>query len=74
MHIPPYAATVLFELYKSQDNYYVQLFYRNTSVEVIHPIEIPYCGIKCPLENFKEIYKQVIPTEDFETECEVSIE
>lgn len=73
MHIPPFAATVLFELYKCPDDesYYVRLFYKNTSA-VVQPILIPSCGFQCPLEIFRANYDAVIPTRDFDTECEVS--
>lgn len=69
LHLPPYAATILFELYKSNDGYYVQLFYKNTSAEVIEPLDIPNCGTKCSLKKFNQIYADVIPTRDFDTEC-----
>lgn len=71
MHLPPFGAAVLFELYKSRNNYYVQLFYKNTTAEVIHPMNMPNCGTKCPLKKFFTVYKDVIPTRDFETECHV---
>lgn len=75
MHIPPYDATIFFELYKPGeggiDDYYVQLFYKNTTAEVIEPINIPKCGTKCPLKSFREFYKDVIPTEKFKVECGV---
>lgn len=66
--MPPYAASLLFELYKSRDDHYVQIFYRNTTVEHPLPIHIPNCGIKCRLSRLYEIYSDVLPL-DFETEC-----
>lgn len=32
-------------------------------------MNLPNCGIKCPLKRFYEVYKDVIPTEDFDIEC-----
>lgn len=72
-HNPPYAATVLFELYEQNGNHYVQIFYKNTTDENIPPLYIPDCGQKCPLEKFSEIYKSIIPTLDFEAECRLSL-
>lgn len=72
-HSPPYASSVLFELYKSSQGYYIQLFYRNTSVENPQPLNIPSCGPKCTIEQFRKIYETVIPSRDFKEECKVSM-
>lgn len=66
---PPFAATILFELYKSNDDYYVQLFYRSSDDEILYPLNMPKCGTKCPLKKFFKVYEEVIPTGDYETEC-----
>lgn len=74
VHIPPFAASVHLELYKSVDNFYVQLFYRTDSSEYIPPIEIPNCGIKCPLEEMFELYQDILPSDNdtFESLCSLS--
>lgn len=69
---PPYAASMLFELYKIENKYYIQLFYKNTTAESLSPLNIPNCGEKCPLEKFYSIYKDIIPEEDHEMECQLS--
>jgi len=79
---PPYAASIFFELRKhcfnstscserSNDNYYVNIFYLNdTYSEVLHPIIPLGCksAVKCPLDQF---IKGVTPllVDDFEAEC-----
>ncbi|XP_055301172.1 prostatic acid phosphatase-like [Sitodiplosis mosellana] len=72
-HNPPYASSVYFELYQSNDEYYMQIVYRNTSDENPLPLEIPNCGTKCTLKQFKSIYSAIIPTETFEEECQLPL-
>ncbi|XP_031638619.1 lysosomal acid phosphatase-like [Contarinia nasturtii] len=72
-YIPPFASCLFFELYQSgKDNFNVQLFYKNTTVEdlpPLNPLNIPGCGTKCPLDQFKRLFKDVLPIQNFETEC-----
>lgn len=63
---------MLFELYKFNDSHYIKIFYKNTTND-LSPMVIPGCGAKCLLEDFRRIYASVIPTEDFEKECELSL-
>lgn len=32
-------------------------------------MEIPRCGKKCDLDKFENLYRDIIPRDDFETEC-----
>ncbi|XP_031634018.1 prostatic acid phosphatase-like [Contarinia nasturtii] len=70
---PPYTATVLFELYKKGDSYYIEIFYKNSTNENLSPLNMPTCGVRCSIRDFRRIYETVIPTESFEKECEVSL-
>ncbi|XP_055300677.1 prostatic acid phosphatase-like isoform X2 [Sitodiplosis mosellana] len=72
-HIPPYSSSLLFELYKSNDDFYVQLFYRNNLTEDPSPLNIPLCGTKCPLNRFYDLYNAILPS-DFGTECHLPTE
>lgn len=57
------------ELRKYQNEYYVQIFYKN-SVHNPVPIMIPGCGgTACALPKMYEIYDEIIPKNDFDTEC-----
>lgn len=68
-HIPPYASSILLELYKNGENeHYIQIFYRKSDVENPLPLNIPNCGTKCSLDRLYELYSDLIPG-DFETEC-----
>lgn len=73
-HSPPYASTILVELYKASDaSYYIQLFYKNTTNENLSPLNIPSCGTKCSIGDFRKIYAPIITTASFEKECQVSL-
>lgn len=65
---PPYAAALQFELYRSNEDYYVSLFYRNSTMDN-HLLEFPNCGTKCPLEKLYALYANVFPPEDVEAAC-----
>lgn len=73
LHIPPYACSMHFELYKgnANDRYYLQIFYRKLEEEHPIPINIPGCGEKCPLNQFYELFQEIIP-DDFDTECSLT--
>lgn len=52
----------------------MEIFYKRDVGEdkvPLQPIVIPNCGQKCPLSKLNGIYRDVIPTEDFETECQL---
>lgn len=69
LHIPNYASSIHFELYKTDKNkYYLQVFYRNEGEEHPTPIHVPGCGGKCPFSRFYELYQDIIPG-DFNAEC-----
>lgn len=71
LHIPPYASSIYIELYERETGYFVQFYYRNTDAEKLPPLEIPGCGVSCPLDRLYELYADVLPTEeeDHETLC-----
>lgn len=49
------------------------MFYKNTTDDHLLPLNIPNCGVKCPLDAFYSVYSTIIPTKDFETECHLSM-
>lgn len=69
VHSPPYAATVLLEMRQYKTQPLISVFYKTTN-EYPKPIEIPGCGIQCPLTKMYELYSDVIP-EDWESECKI---
>lgn len=72
--MPPFAASIHFELFERDNEYYVQLFYRRDNSEYIPPINIPNCGIKCPLDSLFSLYKDILPTanDTYESLCQTS--
>lgn len=56
-------------MYKADDNPYVQIFYKNSTITEFPPLEIPGCGMKCPLHKLYEIYHDILPTKSFDSEC-----
>lgn len=62
LHIPPYASSLHFELYKRSDNsHYVQIFYRRSEEEHPPSMIIPGHGEKCSLDEFIDLCKPIIP-------------
>lgn len=37
------------------------------------PLNIPSCGQKCSLEDFRKVYESIIPVNGFEKECQLSM-
>lgn len=48
----------------------VSVFYKNTTAEP-QPLDIPGCGVSCPLKKLVKIYQDVLPM-DWERECKRS--
>lgn len=65
MDLPLCAASLHFELYKTDANdHYIQIFYRQLNEEYQLALNIPGCGEKCTLNQFLELYKEIIPNGD----------
>lgn len=70
--MPPYSSCLMFELHSFNGTFYVELYYkqeRGDDKVPLQPLFIPNCGQRCPLNQFYEIYRDIIPTDDFDTEC-----
>lgn len=70
--MPPYAVSILFELYETNNGHYLTLFYKKIDEEDPLPLNIPGCGTKCPLEKFIKINAPFIPTKSFDVECQLN--
>lgn len=69
----PYAAVVMVELHKIDDDYVIKAFYKNKShreTYELQPVGCPLSG--CTFENFKKITAEVIPG-DWNSECRSSL-
>lgn len=67
--MPPLSSCLFFELHRNFDEPYVQIFYKNSTEVNIPPLEIPKCGVKCPLEKFYELYETILPKRSHTEEC-----
>ncbi|XP_063241774.1 prostatic acid phosphatase-like [Bacillus rossius redtenbacheri] len=64
----PYASTVLTELRALNNSYYVTVSYKNSTETEPYLLQLPGCDSLCPLDQFVELTKEVIP-DDLDTEC-----
>uniref|UniRef100_A0A8C4YSL3 acid phosphatase n=1 Tax=Gopherus evgoodei TaxID=1825980 RepID=A0A8C4YSL3_9SAUR len=59
--LPPYSACNFFELYQEKDGQYtIEMYYRNHSLKDPHPLTLPGCKFRCPLEQFNQILSSVL--------------
>uniref|UniRef100_A0A8C8RQQ0 acid phosphatase n=1 Tax=Pelusios castaneus TaxID=367368 RepID=A0A8C8RQQ0_9SAUR len=59
--LPPYSACHFFELYQEKDGHYtIEMYYRNHSLKDPHPLTLPGCNFRCPLERFNQLVSSVI--------------
>lgn len=72
-HCPPYTAMILIELRTNSENqYFVTISYKNSTMEPIL-MTLPGCNILCPLDEFINLTRNVVP-EDWERECLIAWE
>ncbi|GAB1610523.1 prostatic acid phosphatase-like [Argonauta hians] len=69
--LPPYASCLIVELHQhSNQSYYVEIFYRNSTHHPPVPITLPGCQQQCVWNQFVRITEEAI-TEDIEGECQI---
>ncbi|XP_046672861.1 prostatic acid phosphatase-like [Homalodisca vitripennis] len=71
IHFPPYASCVLLELRLIDQDYFVTLFYRNSTVSEPLLLTMKSCSAVCPLEQFLTLIQPLLP-EDWHQECQLS--
>lgn len=68
--LPPFSSCLFFELYEGDSDPYVRLLYKNsTEPGQITQLDIPNCGMKCPLQKLYELYDQILPNKSHTEEC-----
>lgn len=62
------------ELYRKHNNgeYYIEISYKKSSTEDAVVLEIPDCGSKCSLKRFSYLYRDILPTESYESMCRLN--
>lgn len=69
-HVPPHASSLHFDLYKTIDNqFYLQLMYKRNDKPML--LRMPRCGIRCSIDELRQMYHEIIPVGDFEEECQL---
>uniref|UniRef100_A0A672TLR2 acid phosphatase n=1 Tax=Strigops habroptila TaxID=2489341 RepID=A0A672TLR2_STRHB len=59
--LPPYSACHFFELYQEKNGQYtIEMYYRNNSLRDPHPLTLPGCKFRCPLERFIQLVSPVL--------------
>ncbi|NXI43067.1 PPAP phosphatase, partial [Galbula dea] len=70
-NVPPYSACHFFELYQEKNGqvsasytanmqYTIEMYYRNNSLRDPHPLTLPGCRFRCPLERFTQLVSPVL--------------
>ncbi|XP_021244581.1 prostatic acid phosphatase-like isoform X2 [Numida meleagris] len=59
--LPPYSACHFFELYQEKNGQYtIEMYYRNNTLRDPHPLTLPGCSFRCPLERFTHLVSPVL--------------
>ncbi|XP_043476904.1 venom acid phosphatase Acph-1-like [Leptopilina heterotoma] len=61
LHIPKFSSAIMIELHKLNNQYFVQILYYSGIPSKIEILEIPGCLKLCPLDEFLELMKPVLP-------------
>lgn len=69
---PPFTALILMELRVRGGNPFVSIFYKNGITDQTGTqLEIPGCGLQCPLDKMFELYADIIPSH-WDEECRLN--
>ncbi|KAJ6639919.1 Prostatic acid phosphatase [Pseudolycoriella hygida] len=66
---PPVATCIIFEMRNIQNVPHVEMFIKNSTTAI--PLQIPNCGLSCPLDKLYILYENILPAKSFEDECNV---
>ncbi|XP_063263967.1 prostatic acid phosphatase-like isoform X3 [Prinia subflava] len=59
--LPPHSACHFFELYQEKNGQYtIEMYYRNNSLREPHPLTLPGCKFRCPLERFTHLVSPIL--------------
>lgn len=68
--MPEYNIMTMIELHENTSGWNVRVYLRNTTSHDPYPMTIPGCNTICPLEQFIQILKPMIP-DNWQDECKV---
>ena len=67
---PPYAAAIIAELIREENDWFIQFLYKNESDSPPYPLFIRDCGYKCPVERLRQLTADVTVTQaQWENKC-----
>ena len=67
---PPYAAAIIAELIREENNWFIQFLYKNESDSPPYPLYVPNCGHKCPVKTLRQLTADVTVTQaQWEIKC-----
>ncbi|KAK6752588.1 hypothetical protein RB195_003793 [Necator americanus] len=56
----PYGSALIMEIYKDNNDYMVELLYRNDTTRVPYTLQIPECGNPCTVQKMAEQYPNMV--------------
>ncbi|KAJ3619114.1 hypothetical protein MTP99_005900 [Tenebrio molitor] len=62
-HVPPFGATIFFEIHNIEGQYGLKLFYQDYTADGPRLLTIPGCTSFCPLEDVYELLGENLPTD-----------
>ncbi|XP_068911191.1 venom acid phosphatase Acph-1-like [Tenebrio molitor] len=62
-HVPPFGATIFFEIHNIKGQYGLKLFYQDYTAGRPRLLTIPGCASFCPLEDLYELVGENLPTD-----------
>ncbi|XP_018564769.1 venom acid phosphatase Acph-1 [Anoplophora glabripennis] len=70
--IPAYGSAISFELRKLEDEYYIRMRYRSDpEATTSEDLNIPGCAVMCPVDSFKSILSNILPSKTIQEACKV---
>lgn len=69
--IPTYGIMLLLELYRNniKNEYFVEVYLRNSTRSEPFPLTIPGCSFQCPLTEFESLTKHILPGDSWDEDC-----
>ncbi|XP_023775615.1 prostatic acid phosphatase-like [Cyanistes caeruleus] len=59
--LPPHSACHFLELYQEKNGQYtIEMYYRNNTLREPHPLTLPGCKFRCPLERFTHLVSPIL--------------
>jgi len=67
--IPEYASALLIDVRSINNTPHLEVSYKTSNTKPAAPVNIPGCGVSCPLSKVLELVKAKLPVNSYSTEC-----